>query len=57
MTRSEMQSQIRLIREELENRHKYGTVKMANADGSPVSVEVLQNKLYSLIYKMSRMES
>jgi hypothetical protein len=57
MTRSEMQIRINAIREELENRHKYGTVKLADADGSPISIEVLQSELYSLVYKMSKRES
>lgn len=57
MTRSEMQIRINALREELENRHKYGTVKLADADGSPISIEVLQSELYSLVYKMSKRES
>jgi hypothetical protein len=56
MTRSEMQTRVNSLREELENRNKYGTVKIANADGTPVSTEILQNELYSLIYKMSKAE-
>lgn len=56
MTRSEMQSRINELRNELETRHKYGTVKMANADGKPIKVEALQDELYSLIYKMSKIE-
>lgn len=55
MTKTEIQDKIRLIRDELENRHKFGTIKMANADGTPISTEVLQTKLYALIYKASRM--
>jgi hypothetical protein len=52
-----MQIRINALREELENRHKYGTVKLADADGSPISIEVLQSELYSLVYKMSKRES
>ncbi len=52
-----MQMQIKALREELENRYKYGTVKMANADGSAIPTEELQNKLYSLIYKLSRLDA
>lgn len=54
MTRSEMQARVTALREELENRHKYGTVKMASADGVPVSTEKLQSEMYSLIYKLSK---
>ncbi len=56
MTRTEMQSRVRELREELENRTKHGTTKLANADGSPISTPVLQNELYSLIYKLSKVE-
>lgn len=55
MTRSEMQSRVKVLREELENRHKYGTIKIANKDGIPVSTANLQNELYSLIYKLSKL--
>jgi hypothetical protein len=55
-TRADIQSRIRIIRDELETRHKYGTVKIANTDGTPVSVEKLQKELYSLIYKLSKLE-
>ncbi len=54
MTRSEMQARIRALKEELETRHKYGTVKMASEDGAPVPVETLQNELFSLIYRLSK---
>lgn len=56
MTRSEMQTRVHALRDELENRHKYGTVKLAGADGVPITVEALQNELYSLIYKLSKSE-
>lgn len=56
ITRNEMQTRVNELREELENRHKYGTVKIADANGSPVPVETLQNELYSLIYKLSKRE-
>jgi len=55
MTRSEMQARIRALKEELETRHKYGTVKMASEDGVPVPVEALQNELFSLIYRVSKL--
>ncbi len=48
------QTRIKALREELENRHKNGTVKMASADGTPVSTEKLQEEMYSLIYKLSK---
>lgn len=56
MTRSEIQSKIRLLREELENRHKYGTIKMADASGKPISTEEIQKEMYALIYRMSKAE-
>lgn len=57
MTRSEMQSRISALREELEHRYKYGTVKLADANGTPIPVESLQKELYSLIYKLSKREA
>jgi len=57
MTRSEIQARISALREELETRHKHGTVKMAGSDGKPISTERLQNELYSLIYKLSKREA
>lgn len=57
MTRSEIQTRVNALREELESRHKYGTIKMASSDGTPIATEKLQNELYSLIYKLSKRES
>jgi hypothetical protein len=57
MTRSEMQARITALREELESRHKYGTIKMASSDGTPITTEKLQNELYSLIYRLSKREA
>ena len=56
MTRTEMQTRVRVIRAELENRHKTGMTKLADADGIPISTESLQNEMYSLIYKLSKSE-
>lgn len=56
MTRLEVQNRIKTLREELENRHKYGTVKLASKDGEPISTAKLQNEMYALIYKLSKME-
>lgn len=56
MTRSEIQARIRVLKDELETRHKHGTVKLATADGKPIPVDVLQKELYSLIYKMSKID-
>jgi hypothetical protein len=56
MTRTIIQNRIRQLRDELENRYKYGSVKLANADGKPIPVVQLQNEMYKLIYKLSRME-
>lgn len=51
-----MQSRIRVLREELENRHRFGVTKLAQENGESISVEALQLELYSLIYKVSKME-
>lgn len=56
MTRTEMQARVNALRNELEARHKFGTVKMA-ADGVPVPTETLQNEMYSLIYRLSKRDS
>ncbi len=56
MTRSETQTRIKEIQSELENRHKYGTVKMAAKDGTPLKTEDLQNEMFKLIYRLSKME-
>lgn len=56
MTRTEMQIRVRELREELENRVKTGLAKMADADGSPISVQKLQDEMYSLIYKLSKID-
>jgi hypothetical protein len=51
-----MQTRISELREELEARHKHGTVKMAHVDGTPVSTETIQNELYKLTYKLSKLD-
>jgi len=56
MTRAEIQSKIRVIRYELENRTKYGTVKLAFADGTIPTIVQLQNEMYSLVCRLSRIE-
>lgn len=56
MTRTEMENRIRVLRAELESRHKFGIVKMADAKGTAVPVEDLQNEMFSLIYKLSKRE-
>jgi hypothetical protein len=56
MTRLEIQARIRVLREELETRHKTGMVKMAKEDGSPIPTETLQNELYNLTYKLSKLD-
>lgn len=56
MTKTEMQSRIRVLREELENRHRFGVTKLAQKNSEPISVEALQSELYSLIYKVSKIE-
>lgn len=56
ITPLEMQMRVKAIRDELENRHKTGIAKMAAADGTPVSTEDLQNEMFSLTYKLSKLE-
>jgi hypothetical protein len=56
MTRLEMQTRVRAIREELETRTKTGMTKMATEDGSPIPTESLQNEMFSLIYRLSKHE-
>lgn len=56
MTRLEIQTRIKEIREELENRYKTGMVKMAAEDGTPISTEKLQSEMFSLIYRLSKFE-
>lgn len=52
--KTQIKTRIAAIREELENRYKYGTVKIAQADGTPVPTEDLQNEMYNLTYKLSK---
>lgn len=56
MTRLELQTQIKTLRDELETRYKTGAVKIAAADGTPIPTQTLQDKLYSLVYKLSKLE-
>lgn len=56
MTKSDVLARVRVLREELEARHKYGTIKIASSDGEPIPVKDLQNELYALIYKASKMD-
>jgi hypothetical protein len=56
MTRLDIQTRIKTIRDELENRHKTGMVKMAKADGTPISTEDLQNEMFALTYRLSKFE-
>ena len=56
MTRLEMHARARLLREELEARYKYGTIKIANNKGEPIETTVLQKELYSILYKLSKEE-
>ncbi len=57
MTRTEMQARVTALREELENRFKYGTVKMASAEGEAIPTITLQNEMYSLIYRLSKRDA
>lgn len=54
MTKTQIKARIAELRGELENRHKYGTVKIAQADGTPVPTETLQNEMFSLTLKLSK---
>lgn len=56
MTRSEMQSRVREVREELEARAKTGMTKMAAEDGTPIPTLELQNEMFSLIYRLSKLD-
>lgn len=56
MTRLQLQTQIKTLRDELDNRYKTGTVKIAAADGTPIPNQELQDKLFSLIYQLSKLE-
>lgn len=51
-----MQLKIKAIRDELESRHKTGAVKSAAEGGSMVPTKILQDEMFSLIYKLSKME-
>jgi hypothetical protein len=57
MTRTEIQARIRALKEELDSRHKYGTVKLADDAGTPIPSKDLQAELFSLIYKVSKIDS
>lgn len=54
MTKTQIDDRIKILRAELENRYKFGVVKLADNNGQPISVEKLQNELYALIYKKSK---
>ena len=54
MTKTEIKARISELREELNNRYKYGTVKIAQTDGTPIPTETLQNEMYNLTYKLSK---
>jgi hypothetical protein len=54
MNKTEIKTRIATLREELESRYKYGTVKLAQADGTPVPTEILQDEIYKLTYKLSK---
>lgn len=56
MNRLDIQTRIKALREELEERYKTGTIKLAKNDGSPVPTEDLQSEMYSLIYRLSRLD-
>lgn len=55
MTRLELQIRIKALRDELETRHKFGTVKMAEG-GIPIPTKKLQEEMFRLIYRLSKMD-
>lgn len=56
MTRLELQTRIRALREELEARHKLGTVKTASVfDGKPATTKELQDELFNLTYRLGKL--
>lgn len=57
MTELELRTQIKELKAELNGRYKYGTIKMAVEDGTPIATKELQEKLFSLIYKLSKVLS
>jgi hypothetical protein len=56
MTRLDLQVRINALREELENRHQFGIIKMASEDGDPIPTLTLQNELFHLLYKLSKLD-
>lgn len=56
MTKIEIQARIKELRDELESRHKYGVVKIAKEDGTPIEVQVLQDEMFNLIYRLSKFD-
>jgi hypothetical protein len=57
MTRLDIQMRVKALREELETRHKLGTVKTAAAfDGKTASTKELRNELFSLLYRLNKFE-
>jgi hypothetical protein len=56
MTRLDLRIRIKALKDELENRHKTGISKMASSTGTPIPTLTLQDELFSLIYKLSKMD-
>lgn len=57
MNRLDIEMRIKEIRAELEDRYKKGMVKMADANGRPIPTKLLQDEMFSLIYKKSRLDN
>ncbi len=56
MTRLELQTRIKALRDELESRHKLGTVKTASVfDGKPSATKDLQDELFKLTCRLSKL--
>jgi hypothetical protein len=56
-TRSEVTARINILRGELEARHKYGTIKIADSTGTPIPTKTLQEEMFKLIYRLSRIDA
>jgi len=55
LSESAIRLRIIAIRQELETRHKTGIIKMA-IEGVPIPTQTLQDKLFNLIYRLSKVE-
>ena len=54
-TEIDIRVRIGKLREELEARYNFGIVKMASESGEPIPTQTLQDELYRLTYKLSKL--